>query len=263
MVEKSTSNYTAICTLSICPIRKKADEASEMISQIIFGEQVDVLDQEGSWLFIKSRMDGYEGWVDEKLLSKTNFPYDDKSSNLYYCLDPSAAVMAGDDSRMVTFGAIMPDFDGISFKLNGEKFTFSGSAARVDDLVLSEALVHKMCRKYLNAPYLWGGKTPFGVDCSGFVQTVYRVLGVKLPRDAKDQAHIGMTIDFFSESMIGDLAYFTKASNRISHVGIILEDDRIIHASGKVRIDRLDHIGIYNEETEKYTHNLRIIKRVF
>lgn len=262
MVDQTTIHPSRICMLSICPVRKKPEESSEMISQIIFGEQVNVLEHKGSWLYIQSRMDMYEGWVDEKLLEPIDDPYDEKSADMYYCLDQSAPIIAGEDSRMITFGAILPEYDGMSFKLNGQKFTFQGAAAKAGDLILTEKQVERLCRKYLNAPYLWGGKTPFGADCSGFVQAIYRVLGVNLPRDAKDQAHEGIDVGFVHESMTGDLAFFTKATNRISHVGIVLDDDKVIHASGQVRIDRLDHDGIYNAETEKYTHKLRIIKRV-
>jgi len=262
MVKEATTIHTRICNLAICPLRKKPDESSEMISQIIFGEQVEVLDNYGSWLYVKSRMDGYEGWADEKLLIAVEKPYDEKSDELHYCLDQSGGVLAGEDSRLITFGAILPHYDGMSIQINGQKFTFHGSAAKAGDLQLTEKLVEKLCRKFLNAPYLWGGKTPFGVDCSGLVQAVYRLLGVHLPRDAKDQVKEGMPIDFIQESMTGDLAFFTKATNRVSHVGVVLENDMIIHASGQVRIDKLDHAGIYNEELGKYTHHLRIIKRV-
>lgn len=261
MVLESTHLYTCICLLSVCPMRKKAEESSEMISQIIFGEQVDVLEEQDAWLLVRSRKDQYEGWIDKKLVVKAENPYDEKTPS-HYCLEPSYGIMAGEESRLITFGAILPNYDGMSFKINNQKFNYSGTAAKAGELQLTEALIEKLCRKYLNAPYLWGGKTPFGVDCSGFVQTIYRVLGVSLPRDAKDQANEGMTLDFVSESMTGDLAYFTKATNRISHVGIILDDDRIIHASGKVRIDKLDHQGIYNEDEQRYTHRLKIIKRV-
>lgn len=261
MVLESTHLYTCICELSICPMRKKAEESSEMISQIVFGEQVNVLQEQESWLFVQSRKDGYKGWIDKKQVTQTLHPYNE-NSDIHYSLEPSYTIMGGNESRIITFGAILPYYDGMTFKLNGQKFSFSGTAAKPNDLNLTEVLVEKLSRKYLSAPYLWGGKTPFGVDCSGFVQSIYRILGVDLPRDAKDQANVGMTLDFVSESMTGDLAFFTKATNRVSHVGIILEDNRIIHASGKVRIDSLDHQGIYNEEVNKYSHRLKIIKRV-
>ena len=261
MVLESTHLYTSICMLSICPMRKKPEESSEMISQIVFGEQVNVLSEEESWLYVQCRKDGYKGWIDSKLVSKIEKPYQE-SSDVHYSLEPSYIVIGESDSIIITLGAFLPHYDGMTFYLNGMKYNFSGTAARPGDLHLTEALVEKLSKKYLNTPYLWGGKTPFGVDCSGFVQTIYRILGVNLPRDAKDQANKGLTVDFVNESMAGDLAFFTKKTNRISHVGIILDDNKIIHASGKVRIDSLDHQGIYNAENQSYTHHLKIIKRV-
>ena len=262
-VTKLKANPIGVCTLSICPMRKRPDETSEMVSQLLFGEQCDILNTSvANWSLICSRIDGYEGWVDVQQIDECKKPHNHKADHISYCLEPGYSVMAGEQTKLITFGAILPHFDGMSFELNGSKYGFWGQAARPGDFNLTEALVEKLCKKFLNAPYLWGGKTPFGVDCSGFVQMVFRVLGAHLPRDAKDQAKEGLTINFVNESMTGDLAFFTKSTNRISHVGVILENEQIIHASGKVRVDKLDHVGIFNREAGKYTHHLRIIKRV-
>ena len=115
---------------------------------------------------------------------------------------------------------------------------------------------------YLNAPYLWGGKTLFGIDCSGFTQMVYKLNGYKLLRDASQQASQGEVLSFIEESEPGDLAFFDNEEGKIIHVGIMLENNYIIHASGKVRIDRLDHLGIYNAELNRHTHRLRVIKKI-
>ncbi|RYG37708.1 MAG: NlpC/P60 family protein, partial [Chitinophagaceae bacterium] len=114
---------------------------------------------------------------------------------------------------------------------------------------------------YLNSPYLWGGKTPFGIDCSGLTQMVYKLNGYALPRDASQQALVGEPLSFIEESESGDLAFFDNDEGRIIHVGLIMEDNYIIHASGRVRIDRLDHLGIYNAEVNRHTHKLRVIKK--
>mgnify|MGYP003978580471 FL=1 len=115
---------------------------------------------------------------------------------------------------------------------------------------------------YLNSPYLWGGRTPFGIDCSGFTQMVYRLQGIDLPRDAYQQAEVGTTLSFVEESEAGDLAFFDNAEGKVIHVGIILDNNHIIHASGKVRIDRIDQQGIFNKEEGKHTHKLRLIKSI-
>ena len=122
--------------------------------------------------------------------------------------------------------------------------------------------IEETARKYLNTPYLWGGKTPFGIDCSGFTHMVYKINGYKLYRDAKDQANQGKTLSFIEESEAGDLAFFNNDEGDIIHVGIILQNNHIIHASGKVRIDRIDHSGIYNVDTKMHTHKLRVIKKI-
>ena len=115
---------------------------------------------------------------------------------------------------------------------------------------------------YLNSPYLWGGRSPFGIDCSGFTQMVFKLNGIKLPRDAYEQAEIGKTLNFIEETQKGDLAFFDNEEGKIIHTGIIIDKNKIIHSSGKVRIDNLDHYGIFNAETGKYSHNLRLIKKV-
>ncbi|NTW32657.1 MAG: C40 family peptidase, partial [Bacteroidetes bacterium] len=115
---------------------------------------------------------------------------------------------------------------------------------------------------YLDAPYLWGGRSPFGIDCSGFVQMVYKLIGIRLPRDASQQASQGTTINFLSEAVPGDIAFFDNEDGIIVHTGIIINNGQIIHASGRVRIDNLDHEGIFQVKTKKYTHKLRLIKRI-
>ena len=143
-------------------------------------------------------------------------------------------------------------------EINTSKYSFEG--IKVCGQKPKSDLV-KTAFMYLNAPYLWGGKTPFGIDCSGFTQMVYKLNGYSLLRDASQQATQGEALSFIEESEAGDLAFFDNDEGVITHVGIIMEDNYIIHSSGKVRIDRLDHLGIFNPDTQRHTHKLRVIKK--
>lgn len=124
-----------------------------------------------------------------------------------------------------------------------------------------ETEVSRLALSYKDTPYLWGGRSQWGIDCSGFSQLIYSCFDLSLPRDAYQQAEMGQTVDFVSEIRVGDLAFFDNAEGRITHVGIMLDRDTIIHASAKVRVDRMDTEGIFNAEQNRYTHKLRIVKR--
>lgn len=160
-------------------------------------------------------------------------------------------------------GAELPAYDGMISKLAEVNYRFSGQAIKSEDMQVDGELIEKLARRLINTPYLWGGRTPLGIDCSGFTQLIYKCVGLAILRDAKDQATQGETIDFVTAARPGDLAFFTKTTEKITHVGIILPDMQIIHASGHVRIDAMDHYGIFNREIEEYTHRLKIIKRYF
>jgi len=243
------------CNLSISPIRKENDDRSEMVSQLLFGETCSILDEKTNWLKISCTHDNYEGWVDEKHITKTqdilksNFTSFELVHNYVY----------KDLHVPILIGSSLPNFDGLNFKIEKQKFLFQGLS--LENNIENINKIHKIALKYLHSPYLWGGRSAFGIDCSGFSQVVYKFLDIKLPRDAYQQAENGRAIGFIEEARIGDLAFFGD-EEKITHVGIIIGENEIIHASGKVRIDRLDHLGIYNKEIGKYTHKLRIIKRI-
>jgi gamma-D-glutamyl-L-lysine dipeptidyl-peptidase len=249
----------AICNLSIIPLRIEPSDRSEIVSQILFGEHFEIIEIQKQWTHIKLQYDDYEGWIDSKqyqLISEEN----------YKRLSKEAIILNADLVEYITTPkALLPITIGASLSflnhsdINTDNYDFEG--LKVSGIKPKSELV-ATSYLYLNSPYLWGGKTPFGIDCSGFTQMVYKLNGYKLLRDASQQATQGEVLSFIEESEPGDLAFFDNEEGKIIHVGIILENNYIIHASGKVRIDRLDHLGIYNAEQNRHTHRLRVIKKV-
>lgn len=249
-----------ICNLAIIPLRFEPSDRSEIVSQVLFGEHFEILEQLKQWSKIRLQYDDYEGWVDTKqyqLISESSFNQ----------LSKDAIILNADLIEYITAPNNLlipvPLGSSLSFlnynEINTSNFDFEGT--KISGIKPKGGLINTAFL-YLNAPYLWGGKTPFGIDCSGFTQMVYKLNGYKLLRDASQQALQGEALSFIEESEPGDLAFFDNDEGNIIHVGIIMEDNYIIHASGKIRIDRLDHLGIYNPETNKHTHKLRVIKKI-
>ena len=254
----------AICHLSVIPVRRHPEDQSEIVTQLLYGETCQIIKRKNrSWVKILLDYDSYEGWVDPKqLYFITAEEHEKYSITTAHCLEYAQAIISDDVSQPILMGSSLPHFDGMNYKLPSGKYIFSGQVLDSADISLTPEIITKISCKYLNAPYLWGGRSPFGIDCSGFTQIVFKMLGIYLPRDACQQAVLGETIDFVEASAIGDLAYFVNKDGKVIHVGIVLPDNKIIHASGRVRIDYLDHYGIYNLEAKKYSHVLRVIKRV-
>jgi hypothetical protein len=249
-----------ICNLAIIPLRAEPNDRSEIVSQVLFGEHFEVVEELKQWRKIRLQFDNYEGWVDSKQFQPI-------SELAYNTLSNEAIVLNADliDYISAPNNTLLPIPLGasISFlnhpEINVACFEFDGtktSGVKDKSQLITTAFL------YLNAPYLWGGKTPFGIDCSGFTQMVYKLNGYQLSRDASQQAAQGDALSFIEESEPGDLAFFDNEEGAIIHVGIIMENNYIIHASGKVRVDRLDHLGIFNPETQKHTHKLRVIKKI-
>lgn len=244
-----------ICNLSIVPLRSEAMDMSEMVTQLLYGDHFKILEKRKKWSRIRLAFDGYEGWIDNKQF--IIIPEEE-----YNILDTSPPKLSSD---MVDF-VIGQNNQLLSVCLGSNigacnilGHTFEGK--HVSGELPKEKLIDTALL-YVNAPYLWGGKSPFGIDCSGFTQMVYKLNGYKLLRDASMQATQGEALSFIEESEPGDLAFFDNEEGLITHVGIIMEDNYIIHAHGKVRIDRIDHSGIFNYDTRNHTHKLRVIKRI-
>jgi gamma-D-glutamyl-L-lysine dipeptidyl-peptidase len=250
----------ALCTLSVIPLRAEPSDRSEMVSQVLFGEHFEIIDKEKQWLKIKLHFDHYEGWIDRKQCLEI-------TQDQFEKLSQDALILNADlvEYAVTPENHLIPLLLGASLTflnhadINRAQFGFEGLKI-VGEKPKSELIPTAFM--YLNAPYLWGGKSPFGIDCSGFTQMVYKLNGYALLRDASQQATQGEVLSFIEESEPGDLAFFDNEEGKIIHVGIILENNYIIHASGKVRVDRLDHLGIYNAEENRHTHRLRVIKKV-
>jgi len=249
-----------VCNLANIPLRLEPSDRSELVSQVLFGEHFAILEQNQKWSRIQLAYDDYEGWIDNKqyqIITEEQFQQLSKdgivlnSDLIEYITSPNNLLIP------IPLGASLSFLNHDS--INVDNFSFEGlktSGVKPKSNLINTAFM------YLHAPYLWGGKTPFGIDCSGFTQMVYKLNGHKLLRDASQQANQGEALSFIEECEPGDLAFFDNEEGNITHVGIIMDDNYIIHASGKVRIDRLDHLGIYNPELNKHTHKLRVIKKI-
>jgi len=250
-----------ISEIAVIAVRIEPSEKSEMVTQILFGETFKIISESENWYQVELLFDNYQGWIDKKTTTTIDFAFLNSIQKSYNetVKTPISTITRIDtkESIRVSIGSSMPGFnkeDG-SFQINSIMY-------KLDDLKANKSLtIAEYALNLLNTPYLWGGKNPFGIDCSGFVQVVFKAAGIILPRDASQQVTIGKTIEFFDEIKPGDLAFFDNEDGKIIHVGILITTNEIIHASGKVRIDSIDHQGIFNKELKDYTHKLRIIKR--
>lgn len=249
-----------IVDIPLIPCRSEPSDKAEMVTQLLFGEIYTVLEIEKNWVLIENYADHYTCWISRKQWSEI-------SDDEFRKRTETAQKRCGDALGMVTdqknrrfyipCSSILPHYADGTFELGGKRYEYDARIARHDD---GSRVRHAM--RLLHAPYLWGGKSAMGIDCSGFTQVVFACAGISIPRDAHQQAERGDSVDFTDLAEPGDLAFFDNAEGHITHVGIITEKGKIIHASGSVRIDTLDHNGIYDELRKEYTHKLRLIKRV-
>jgi len=250
----------AVVAVPAAPVRRKARHQREMVSQLLFGETVEVLkEKDRLWVKVRSVHDGYEGWMTRNLLRET----DEKDATTICELvtaDMLNTIFINDKKMNIPLGSSLPGFTGEKGKSGGLEYHFTGNITNRKQVQANAGTVNLLMAQWLNAPYMWGGRTIFGVDCSGFVQVNYKMMGIDLSRDAWQQAQQGHTIKKLKDAVCGDLAFFDD-KDEIVHVGILLGPEQIIHASGKVRIDTIDKKGIINGDTGHRTHLLRSIKR--
>lgn len=254
-----------ICLLSVVPCRKEPANVSEMVTQLLFGETYKITDENEEWFKIITAYDSYECWLNKKQhnpISEKTFQSIQKEN--CFCNGDLVQVVKNKNLNTniaITIGSSLPFLKGHDMQFDAYHFSFDGSV--IDTSVKNDAQkIVQIAYLFMNSPYLWGGKNPFGIDCSGFSQLVYKLNGYKLPRDASQQVELGFPLSFVEEAEAGDLAFFDNEEGRITHVGILLDNQTIIHASGQVRIDKFDHYGIFHSERKKYSHNLRVIKRI-
>ena len=241
-------------------MRRKARHQREMVSQLLFGEAVQVLKtRDELWVKVRSLHDNYEGWMTQTLLKETNEDEARQECD-FVTTEMMNTILIGDQKMNIPVGSSLPFLREGKGRLNEMEYSFTGNYFNRKKMQPNAEVVQHLTMQWLNAPYMWGGRTLFGVDCSGFVQVNYKMMGIDLSRDAWQQAQQGKTVKKLKEAVCGDLAFFDD-KEEIVHVGILLNAEQIIHASGKVRIDTIDKKGITNTDTGKRTHLLRSIKR--
>ncbi len=236
-----------ICPLPYIPLRDQPSHKAEQTSQLLFGETAIVLDTKNNWYNIKCDYDNYEGWIEKKTVVHNNNDSDSKTIKGFARL-----VNVNGSGMWLSTGC----------EISSNLINSQQSTIITINPELNEQSIAELSLQFLGTPYLWGGRSFMGIDCSGFVQVVYKAVDIKMPRDASQQVDKGEVVQFTSEAKAGDLAFFDNEEGIITHVGIVLGGGKIIHAAGAVRIDQLDQQGIYNQDLGSYTHKLRIIKRV-
>lgn len=248
----------AFCSVSISPLRAEPSDAAEMVSQLLFGEVVTIIEQKEKWWKVQSFADNYLGWLDPKQIRiLTQKEVNRWLDGISYERAPNIQLLSDTGIMPIPKGSFIPFQFSENFSIGKYEYAYLGI-----DYKYPIKNPFELANEYLNAPYLWGGKTPAGIDCSGLTQAVFRFSEINLPRDASQQVEYGEVISY-NNSEVGDLAFFQNKDGKVTHVGILSGEGTIIHASGYVRISTMDQNGILEDDGKNYTHSLHSIKRMF
>lgn len=253
-----------VCRLALVSVRSKPVHDAPMITQLLFGEHYEVLrkSEDGSCVYIRIHFDDTEGWIDLEQHHSISKEYFDQINfaNFKITTDLTCGILFKKSPLTILIGSIVPISNSELFKIE-EQFAFNGEAKSLGQKRDAE-FIKATATKYINAPYLPGGKSPFGIDAAGLVQMVYKIAGYSLPHSLKALSTEGKKIASLEEARPGDLAFFGSPKGEVLHAGIILDDNKIIHPAGRVRIDHLMEEGILRADSKIYTHSLREIRRV-
>jgi len=261
-VEDNTIQY-AFCRLSAASVRQLPKHDSPQISQVLFGEFVQIIRRKNKqWSRIVCNWDRVVGWVDLRQFEIYEGEIEKYSDCQSFALELIHGAISSDQVIPVSIGSNFYACDGINFKMPFGKFQFTGQIVDLSQSRLSAQLLVKIAKKYLHAPFQFGGRSIMGIDPAGFIQVVYKMVGLNLPRSLAEQGGLGEDVGFVKKTEVGDLAFFQSKNKEIIHVGIVIEDQKIIHVDGMVRIDNIDQQGIFNQTKKRYTYKLRTIRRI-
>lgn len=253
---------------SIVPVRAEAREGAEQSTQMLFNELCTILEEQPRWYRIRLESDGQEGWADAKMICPMKpeeyAQHQEALKTAALVAMPMAYAVSENNGQTIplTAGTKLTNYKEGRFEVLGVGFRIDPSMVITKSLDLNEQNLLQAVRFFLNIPYLWGGKNAMGMDCSGFTQIVMSLFGKNLPRNASEQASCGHEITTLSKSKAGDLVFFDHEDGKISHVGIVIDPERVIHCSGRVKVEKLDETGIFNAETGSYSHHLVITRRI-